>query len=86
MFVGHFSKKLKLKADGPCGVERPGTLFYLKRRITFDEGGLEIAANKKYVPKLIAVCWECRSDEREVFRRTQASMSMMLRQRQRMSS
>ncbi|CAK8995861.1 Retrovirus-related Pol polyprotein from transposon TNT 1-94 [Includes: Protease [Durusdinium trenchii] len=52
LFVEHFSKKLKLKADGRYGVEKPGTLFYLKRRITFDEEGLEIAANKKYVPKL----------------------------------
>ena len=52
LFVGHFSKKLKLKADGPYGVEKPGTLFYLQRRITFDNEGLEIAAIKKYVPKL----------------------------------
>ena len=52
LFVEHFSKKLKLKADGPYGVEKPGTVFYLKRRITFDEEGLEIAANKKYAPKL----------------------------------
>ena len=30
----------------------PELLYYLKRRITFDNEGLEIAANKKYVPKL----------------------------------
>ena len=52
LFVEHFSNKLKLKAAGPYGVEKPGTLYYLKRRITFDNEGLEIAANKKHVPKL----------------------------------
>ena len=51
LFVEHFSKKLKLKADGPYGVEKPGTLYSLKRSITFDNEGLEIAAKKKYVPK-----------------------------------
>ena len=54
-FLEHFSKILKMKADGPYGTSLPGTLFYLKRKLTFDERGLEIAASSKYVPKLLSV-------------------------------
>ena len=49
-FLEHFSKILKMKADGPYGMTLPGTLFYLKTKLTFDEQGLEIAASSKYVP------------------------------------
>lgn len=55
MFVEHFSERRKFKADGPFGVEKPGALYYLKGRTTFDNEGLEIAASKKYVPKLSAL-------------------------------
>lgn len=48
-FIDHFAKILKLKADGPYGMSAPGTLFYLKGRLTFDAEGLEVAASNKYV-------------------------------------
>ncbi|CAK9048969.1 Reverse transcriptase Ty1/copia-type domain-containing protein, partial [Durusdinium trenchii] len=54
-FLEHFSKILKMKADGPYGMTAPGTLFYFKRNLTFDEQGLEISASSKYAPKLLSM-------------------------------
>ena len=54
-FFDHFGKILKLKIEGPFGLEKPGTLFYLKRQISFDEDGLEVATSSKYIPKLVTL-------------------------------
>ena len=37
---------LKLKAEGPHGVDRPGVVYYLKRQLSFDSKGVEIAISK----------------------------------------
>ena len=54
-FLDHFSKILKLKAEGPHGVDRPGVVYYLKRQLSFDSTGVEIAISSKYIPKLVAL-------------------------------
>ena len=52
-FLKHFSKILKLKAEGPRGVDKPGVVYYLKRQLSFDST-VEITISAKYIPKLIA--------------------------------
>ena len=54
-FLEHFNKLLKLKAEGPHGVDRPGVVYYLKRQLSFDSTGVEIAISAKYIPKLITL-------------------------------
>ena len=51
-FEEEFSKVLKMKKDGPCGVGDNPTGMYLKRELEFRNNEFYLRTNRKYVPKL----------------------------------
>eukprot|EP00434_Breviolum_minutum_P013358 symbB.v1.2.011770.t1/scaffold750.1/size323489/22 len=51
-FEEEFSKVLKMKKDGPCGIGDNQTVMYLKRELEFRNNEFYLRTNRKYVPKL----------------------------------
>ena len=51
-FEEEFSKVLRMKKDGPCGIGDNQTVMYLKRELEFRNNEFYLRTNRKYVPKL----------------------------------
>jgi hypothetical protein len=51
-FYKKLSQELKLKIEGPLQPGDEGSIFYLKRELQFNEGGIDATPSSKYIAKL----------------------------------
>ena len=54
-FYKKLSQELKLKIEGPLQPGDEGSIFYLKRELQFNEGGIDVPPSSKYIASWVGL-------------------------------